>query len=1111
MDIRTLYLAAMVVWLISTCSLSIIWKIRKTYPGFGYWVLFSSGMTVGCIFLTHHDSLPQFIPILIGNGFLLVSVLWALQGVRTFYGTGHVRLGYWIALALVESGLAWFVYVTPNISVRVLLVSFFLGIVSIIIAWELIFNTPIEFRTSSRFFGVVVFGNGLFFIFRGFATVLWAPLPTFFSPSSIQVVTLFAAMAVSMLSAFGVIMLNSQRGEVELRKSEDRLKRSQEIAHLGSWELDLVQNRLMWSDEVYHIFGLQPQEFGATYEAFLDRVYPDDRASVDAAYSGSLRENRDTYEIEHRVVRKDNGEIRIVHEKCEHIRNATGKIIRSIGMVHDITERKRTEEALKESERNFRRIFDQSPIATAIAIDGHFTRVNRAMCSMLGYTEEEFVSLRFADITHPDHLDTDREEVKRLISGEIEEYITEKKYLRKDGSILWGQLSLRAIRDASGHYLYSLPMVVDITERKRTEEALRESEEKYRLVLENVNEAIFIAQEGMLKYVNPATIRLVDYPKEVVLSKPFTEFVHPEDRSMVLERHLKRLRGEKVPSVYSFRIIASNSTPRWVQVHATRIEWEGRPATINFLIDITERTQAEEALQKSEEKFRFITERMSDVVWTLDANMRVQYVSPSISKALGFTPEERIKQALVERITPESLKKVQEVLELEMRHERESSVDSDRSITLELEYYHKDCSTVWHETVVSGIRDAEGNIIGFHGASRDITERKRLEERLRRSEKMEVLGTLAGGVAHDLNNVLGVLIGYSELLLEKVQDGNPLRNYVTNIFQSAQKGAAIVKDLLTLARRGVAVSEVVNLNRVISDYLNTPEFEKLKVHHSYVTFKVSLGENLMNIKGSPVHLEKTIMNLVSNASEAISNQGEVTIRTENRYIDKPIRDCDDVREGDYVVLTVSDNGKGILSSDLEKIFEPFYTKKVMGRSGTGLGLTVVWGTVKDHGGYIDVRSEAGQGSTFMIYLPATREELMGNQQKISPDEYMGRGESILVVDDVKEQREVATSMLTRLGYKVHSASSGEDAVEYLKTNKVDLLVLDMIMNPGIDGLETYQRVLEINPRQKAIIVSGFSESDRVKKALELGAGAYVSKPYVLEKIGMAVKKNLEKE
>jgi len=390
-------------------------------------------------------------------------------------------------------------------------------------------------------------------------------------------------------------------------------------------------------------------------------------------------------------------------------------------------------------------------------------------------------------------------------------------------------------------------------------------------------------------------------------------------------------------------------------------------------------------------------------------------------------------------------------------------------------------------------------------------EKRSLEERLLRAEKMEALGQLAGGVAHDLNNVLGILSGYSELLLEEIPEGHRCRGHVEKILQSTEKGAAIIQDLLTLARRGVTATDVVNLTPVVTAFLRTPVFEKIKAYHPRVTFKTECDENLLNIKGSSVHLEKTLMNLVSNAAEAISGKGEVTIRTENRYIDTPIRGYDEVKQGDYCVLTVSDTGMGIPVESREKIFEPFYTKKTMGRSGTGLGLSIVWGTVKDHNGYIDLQTEVGKGTTFTLYFPVTREELIVPQQKVPIEQYMGKGESVLVVDDIAEQRDVAARLLTRLGYEVQTVSSGEEAVEYVREHRADILILDMIMMPGIDGLETYQRILEINPKQKAIIVSGFSETNRVKEAQKLGAGAYAKKPYIMERIGMALRQELDRK
>ena len=239
--------------------------------------------------------------------------------------------------------------------------------------------------------------------------------------------------------------------------------------------------------------------------------------------------------------------------------------------------------------------------------------------------------------------------------------------------------------------------------------------------------------------------------------------------------------------------------------------------------------------------------------------------------------------------------------------------------------------------------------------------------------------------------------------------------------------------------------------------------------------------------------------------------GTVTIKTTNQYLDKPIHGYDQIQQGDYVVLSVSDTGDGILEADLKHIFEPFYTKKIMGRSGTGLGLAVVWGTVKDHNGYINVQSEEGKGSTFTLYFPVTREEATTEATVIAAEEYMGKGESILVVDDVKEQRDLAVSLLSDLNYGVTSVPSGEEAVDYLKEHEVNLMVLDMIMDPGMDGLDTYKSILEIRPKQKTIIVSGFSESDRVKTAEGLGAGAYVRKPYIKEKLGLAVRKELDRK
>jgi len=389
-------------------------------------------------------------------------------------------------------------------------------------------------------------------------------------------------------------------------------------------------------------------------------------------------------------------------------------------------------------------------------------------------------------------------------------------------------------------------------------------------------------------------------------------------------------------------------------------------------------------------------------------------------------------------------------------------------------------------------------------------ERHRLAVQLQRAEKMEALGTLAGGVAHDLNNILSGIVSYPDLLLLDLPQDSALVKPILTIQESGQKAASIVQDLLTLARRGVSGTGVTNINQVILDYLKSPEHKNLETLHPEIQVEADLDADLLNIVCSPIQLSKTIMNLVTNAAESMPWGGTTLIHTENQYIDRPIAGYDDVEEGDYAVLSVSDTGLGISPESLPRIFEPFYTKKVMGRSGTGLGLAVVWGMVKDHNGYIDVLSTEGKGTTLTLYFPATRQGLDGDKQQSSITDYMGNAESILVVDDVKGQREIACGILKKLGYSVRSVSNGEEAIAYMRENSADLLVLDMIMDPDIDGLETYKKILELHPGQKAIIASGFSETERVKEAQRLGAGEYIKKPYTVEKIGLAVRAELMK-
>lgn len=516
------------------------------------------------------------------------------------------------------------------------------------------------------------------------------------------------------------------------------------------------------------------------------------------------------------------------------------------------------------------------------------------------------------------------------------------------------------------------------------------------------------------------------------------------------------------------------------------------------------------SLQKlaiSDKKHRQIFENILDVYFEITLDGIILEVSPSVTQIFSYSQKE-LKGRSIYSIYAPPCKKGQLL---------------DRVIATGHIQDHEIClSDRTGQTRICSvnariIRNETKNPERIIGIFRDITDQKTmvkkekdLEERLNRSRKMEALGLLAGGVAHDLNNVLSGIVTYPELLLMDLPEKSAMANSLGIIQSSGLRAAEIVQDLLTLSRRGVITREVVNLNEITEQFLRTPEYEKILSFHPHVRVEKNLSASFPFLKGSAIHLQKTIMNLISNAAEAQPDGGTIKISTANRHLDKPVKGYDRVQPGDYVILCVEDQGTGIDPEDIKRIFEPFFTKKVMGRSGTGLGMTVVWGTVQDHEAYIDVVSQENSGTRFDLYFPVTDDKVESPSNGSHLNALMGNKEKILIVDDVAGQRQIAKILLEKLGYEALSVASGEAAIQYLKSNQADLLLLDMIMDPGIDGLETFRQIRQFKPGQKAIIASGFSQSDQVQKILALGAGQYIKKPYTIEKIGLAVQKELSR-
>ena len=389
-------------------------------------------------------------------------------------------------------------------------------------------------------------------------------------------------------------------------------------------------------------------------------------------------------------------------------------------------------------------------------------------------------------------------------------------------------------------------------------------------------------------------------------------------------------------------------------------------------------------------------------------------------------------------------------------------------------------------------------------------ERSRLERELFNAQKMEMLGKLAGGVAHDLNNVLSGIVSYPDLLLMDLSTDDPLRDSLITIKKSGENAAAIVQDLLALARRGVIVKDNVLLNDVLLDHFQSLEFTKLRRAYPGIKIEEKLSLHLHSLTGSSIHLQKAIMNLLINAFETIDTTGQIIISTENIKLINPVHGYEIIPKGEYVLLKIRDDGVGMTPEVLKRIFEPFYTRKQMGRSGTGLGMTVVWGALKDHNGFIDIESSPGEGTIISLFFPAVLKGSFSDSSERSSVVHFekGSGQTVLVVDDIVEQQKIGKAILEKLGYRAWAVASGEQAVAFLRHQPVDVLLLDMIMESGMDGLETYKKILERVPGQKTVIISGFSENDRVRQALDLGINAYLQKPYTIEQMNLVISRVL---
>ena len=514
------------------------------------------------------------------------------------------------------------------------------------------------------------------------------------------------------------------------------------------------------------------------------------------------------------------------------------------------------------------------------------------------------------------------------------------------------------------------------------------------------------------------------------------------------------------------------------------------------LVDqISERRNAEATLQK----YARVIEASSDAIALLDSNNKHIFTNESYRSIADTPAKSSMGTSIIDFLG-------EDFFNLELKEAVAQCLCGETVYVQTRPRAGHTNDFYWNLTLTpyySATNELEGYVMNIH----DVTDQVELQNRLKNSQKMEAIGMLAGGVAHDLNNILSGLVSYPDMLLINKSPDDPMTTPLQIIKKSGERAATIVQDLLTLARRGVGSQSATNINTITNEFLISPEHRAICKGASGVQYSMNLDDELPNIKGSTVHLSKILMNFFTNGVEAMPEGGILTISTKEIVLQKEYAGYEIIPPGHFATLTITDTGIGMSQGEINRVFEPFYTSKIMGRSGTGLGMAVVWGTVKDHDGYIDIKSKPGQGTTFTVYIPTTDEPILEQAQSTLQD-YLGDGEKILIVDDLEEQRTLTRGILDSLGYQSDVAASGIEAIEKCKKQAYDLLLLDMIMPGEYDGLSTYETIKSSHPKQKAIIVSGFSETARVKKAQALGAGAYLKKPYTVELLATAIYKEL---
>ncbi|MEW6061422.1 MAG: PAS domain S-box protein, partial [Bacteroidota bacterium] len=864
------------------------------------------------------------------------------------------------------------------------------------------------------------------------------------------------------------------------------------------WKADARTLQFIFvSKQAERILGYPIDQWLSNPTFWKDHIHVEDQ---EWAVSFCLRATADmrSHQFEYRMIAADGRIVWLRDNVIVTIRNNQPEFL--YGIMVDITELKLAEAELRQSEERFRLLAESSITGIYLIQNQKFVYINQALAGIFGYTVDEIVgTLGPLDLTHPDDRPRVIENIRKRMSGEVEDIRYDFRGLKKDGTIIYVEVFGKRIQYKGAVGI--IGTLIDITERKQAEFALKENEARYRTIVENLNQAYYEADaKGRFTYYNPGLVLISGYTEEELLRTVSFHLIAEEHRRQIIQLYKQWFAEKRTMVTAEFKVQTKSGKKFWVE-QITHFEYDSNGALIkatNFLRDIDERKRAEENLQRSREEYLqfFMEDITADYITAVDGTVR--QCNPAYVNIFGFSSME---EALATNIfslylIPQEREKVLSQLLQKRKLEY-----------FELQMVKRDGTPLYLVANIIGKFDDEGKLEEIRGYLFDDTKRRQLEETLRQTQKLESIGTLASGIAHDFNNILGIILGHASLLEKIHYEPERFSQSLTAITAATKRGASLVKQLLTFARKTESVFEPLDVNIIIKE-LTKMLYETFP---RTITIVPQLDPSIPSITADVTQIHQVLLNLCVNARDAMPKGGTLTLTSCCVPLDQLSKRFPQANARQYVELTVSDTGIGMDKQTLSRIFEPFFTTKGVGQ-GTGLGLAVVHGVLGAHNGFIDVESQPGKGSTFRLYLPATEEPLFAEvSTPASATELPTGTETILIVEDEEYLRQALENYLSTSGYTVLSAANGKEALEIYRARMNDIhLVISDIGLPQMSGDELLRQIKNINSAARVILASGFIDPNVKSDLLKSGVSDIMTKPYMLKDVLLKTRQVLDR-